>query len=153
MPATSNDLDGKVAIVTGGTSGMGAATVALLARHGARVVSTDVNVELGRSVADAVGADFVEQDVSDRAGWIVLREQVAAACGRLDVMVNNAGIVTANPVDQLDLATWDLVIGINLTGVVLGCHHTIESHAGEPRRLVRVDHQHRVHDRHRGDPQ
>ena len=52
---------------------MGAATVALLAGHGARVVSTDVSVELGRSVAQAAGAEFVEQDVSDRAGWSVRR--------------------------------------------------------------------------------
>jgi NAD(P)-dependent dehydrogenase (short-subunit alcohol dehydrogenase family) len=121
----AGELEGKVAVVTGGASGMGAATVELLAAEGARVVSTDVSVESGRRVADACGATFVEQDVSDAAGWESLKALVTGEFGRLDVMVNNAGIIVSNPIDEFDLAQWQKVIGVNLTGVALGCHFAI----------------------------
>ena len=122
---TSNTLDGKVAIVTGGASGMGAATVALFAASGARVICTDVDVDKGEAVASATGARFVRQDVSDPEGWNALRVLVAADYGRLDVMVNNAGIIVNNPIDEFDLALWQRVIGINLNGPVFGCHFAI----------------------------
>jgi 3(or 17)beta-hydroxysteroid dehydrogenase len=124
MSATSSDLTGRVAVVTGGASGMGAATVGLLAANGVRVVATDVS-EVGREVADRHGAHFVEQDVSDPATWTSLRNFISETYGRLDIMVNNAGIIVANPIDQLDLALWHQVIGVNLTGTALGCQFAI----------------------------
>lgn len=119
-------LDGKVCVVTGGASGMGAATVALFRRHGALVVATDVDDARGRDVADATGAEFRHQDTSRPDEWEALAAHVSATYGRLDVMVNNAGIIVNNPIDDFDLDQWNRVIGINLTGVVLGCRTAVE---------------------------
>lgn len=121
-----------MAVVTGGASGIGAATVELLASHGARVVATDVNVDAGREVAARHGAVFVEQDVSDPGGWESLRALMTGSYGRLDVMVNNAGIIVSNPIDEFDLAAWQKVIGVNLTGMALGCHFAIGLMRGNP---------------------
>lgn len=122
---TANTLDGKVAIVTGGASGMGAATVALFAEQGARVICTDVDVDKGQAVAAATGARFVRQDVSDQSSFAELGRIIGDDYGRLDVMVNNAGIIVNNPIDEFDVALWQRVIGINLNGPVFGCHFAI----------------------------
>lgn len=119
-------LVGKVCVVTGGASGMGAATVALFRRHGGVVVVTDVDEARGEAVAAATGAEFRHQDTSEPGGWEALAEHVAITHGRLDVLVNNAGIVVDNPIDEFDLALWERVIGINLTGVALGCRAAVE---------------------------
>jgi 3(or 17)beta-hydroxysteroid dehydrogenase len=129
---TDRSLEGKVAVVTGGASGMGAATVALFAQAGALVVVTDVDVAKGEAVAAAAGARFVRQDVSRADEWDALRALVLGDYGRLDVMVNNAGIIVNNPIDQFDLELWHRVIGINLTGPVLGCHFAVEVMSANP---------------------
>jgi 3(or 17)beta-hydroxysteroid dehydrogenase len=122
------DIDGQspVALVTGGASGIGAGTVHLLADHGMRVISTDVATEQGQDVADAAGARFVHHDVSDQAAWAEVADVVRQHYGRLDVLVNNAGIVGSNPIGEFDLEAWQRTIGVNLTGTALGCHSAIE---------------------------
>ncbi len=119
------ELDGKVAIVTGGASGIGAATVRRLTADGATVVSTDVQVDAGAAVADEVGATFVEHDVRDDAGWRRVVDDAVAAHGRLDVVVNNAGMVGSSNIEHVELDAWQRVLDVNLTGVMLGCQHAV----------------------------
>jgi NAD(P)-dependent dehydrogenase (short-subunit alcohol dehydrogenase family) len=118
-------LAGKVAVVTGGASGIGAATVAAFAAEGAKVLATDVQVAKGKAVAAEFGAAFLEHDVSDPSDWQRVADAVAQQFGRLDIMFNNAGISGGQTVEQVDLETWNRVIAINLTGVMLGSQTAI----------------------------
>src|SRR5512139_907664 len=95
-------LLGKVAIVTGGASGIGAATARLFAQHGASVVLTDSNASLGRSVEKEIAAAggtavFAEQDVRNEAQWAAIVAQAEKAYGRLDILCNIAGISGRDP--------------------------------------------------------
>lgn len=119
-------LDGKVAVVTGGASGMGAATVRRFVAEGADVLATDINVEQGEAAARAAGAIFLKHDVASAAGWAAVMRMVEEKFGRLDAVMNNAGIVVRKNIEEVDLETWDRIIGINLTGVMLGCQHGIK---------------------------
>ena len=121
----SGQLEGKVAIVTGGASGIGAATVERFVQEGAKVLSTDVQEGLGQSVADEVGAMFMAQDVSDPEAWDRVMAKIQSEYGRLDILVNNAGIVIGKNIEDVDLESWHHLLGINLTGVMLGCQKAI----------------------------
>ena len=124
-------LDGKVAIVTGGASGIGAATSRLFAQQGmAGVVVTDTNESLGQSVADAINADggraiFAPLDVIDEARWIEIVSLAEATFGRLDVTVNNAGMPSRKMVEDTSVEEWDRAHAVNGTGVFLGTKHSI----------------------------
>jgi 3(or 17)beta-hydroxysteroid dehydrogenase len=121
----SGRLEGKVAIVTGGASGIGAATVKRFVEEGAKVLSTDVQVALGQSAAVEAGALFLTQDVSDRQGWDQIMAETRREFGRLDILVNNAGIVIGKNIEDVDLESWHHLLAINLTGVMLGCQKAI----------------------------
>lgn len=121
----SGQLEGKVAIVTGGASGIGAATVERFVQEGAKVLSTDVQEGLGQSVADEVGAMFMAQDVSDPEEWDRVMAKIQSEYGRLDILVNNAGIVIGKNIEDVDLESWHHLLDINLTGVMLGCQKAI----------------------------
>lgn len=125
-------LEGKVAVVTGGASGIGAATVRRLRAEGVEVISTDVQTDLGAEVAAEVGATFLEQDVSDPESWEAVVATATDVHGRLDLMVNNAGITGRGSVEDVDLDTWHRILGINLTGVMLGCRHAIGAMRNNP---------------------
>src|ERR1043165_9577704 len=100
----SEELSGQVAIVTGGASGIGAATAALLAEAGAAVIVADLN-----AAKDGVGR-FVQHDVTAEASWQALLADVLKREGRLDIVVNNAGISGgAGSVESTDVATWQRV--------------------------------------------
>jgi len=120
-------LEDKVAIVTGAASGIGRGCAELLAREGARVVLTDVNEELGREVAKAIGGDavFVRHDVSDEQSWRAVIDATLARFGRLDVLVNNAGIILVADVESTTVEQWRRVMAVNAEGVFLGCKHAI----------------------------
>ena len=125
-------LDGRFALVTGGTSGIGAATVRELLAHGARVMIAGIEDAAGAAMADALcsahgagAARYVHADVA-------LQEHVAAmvaateqAYGRLDVLVNNAGIGNFGETPELEPQQWDRVIGVNLTSVFYACKYAI----------------------------
>jgi NAD(P)-dependent dehydrogenase (short-subunit alcohol dehydrogenase family) len=127
-------LEGKVAIVTGGASGFGAATCRFFAREGMQgVVIADINDVLGRQVAQEIEASgghacFVKLDVTDESQW---REAVAATVGRygrLDVTVNNAGLSvpeSRKKVEETTLEVWNQMHAVNVTGVFLGTKHSI----------------------------
>jgi NAD(P)-dependent dehydrogenase (short-subunit alcohol dehydrogenase family) len=121
-------LDGKVALITGGGSGMGRVASSLFAREGARVALTDVNDEAGVQAAKEIQASggeslFVHADVSREDD---AREMVRAAIeafGRLDVLYNNAGVMLAEDgsIDATDESVWDRTLAINVKGVAFGC--------------------------------
>ena len=120
------DLDGAVAVVTGGASGIGRATALELARRGARAVAiADLNdtrldetvVELERLGARPlpVHCDVAKDDDVER-----LRDETLAAFGHVDVVMNNAGVALLGPPDTLSMAEWDWILQINLYGVIRG---------------------------------
>lgn len=114
-------VDGKVAIVTGGASGLGEADARLLAGEGAAVVLTDINEEAGQEVAAEIGAEFVRQDVSEEASWPVLVDHVVERYGGLDVLVNNAGIAVIADVLHTTTEVWRRTLGVHLDATFFGC--------------------------------
>jgi 3(or 17)beta-hydroxysteroid dehydrogenase len=117
----SGELSGQVAIVTGGASGIGEAAAALLAEQGAAVIVADV--QEGKPGP----ARFVQHDVASEPAWQALLADVLAKEGRLDIVVNNAGI-SGGPgnVENTPVETWQKVNAINSEGVFLGCKYAIE---------------------------
>lgn len=125
-------LKGKTAIVTGGASGIGAAIVKRFSEEGAHVLSTDVQIDLGESVAIDAGATFVRQDVANPDDWANVMERAQSDSGRLDILVNNAGIVIGKSIEDVDLDSWHHLLEINLTGVMLGCQSAIRAMKTNP---------------------
>jgi len=115
-------LNDKIAIVTGGASGLGAGIAQRFVEEGALTIITDINPE-GEAVAERLGAEFLTQDVSAERSWVDTIDEVLSRFGRLDVLVNNAGIFSSSPVDETQLEDWQRVMDVNLTGVFLGCKH------------------------------
>jgi len=113
-------LDGRVAIVTGGARGQGAAEGKLFVEEGATVFVTDVLADDGAKTAAEIGATFVEHDVTDPAQWSALVDRVVGEHGRLDVLINNAGILRWQRMLATPLESWNEVIAVNQTGVFLG---------------------------------
>jgi 3(or 17)beta-hydroxysteroid dehydrogenase len=123
-------LAGKVALVSGGASGMGRSESEIFAREGARVVVADVLEAEGKQVADKIvsgggQARFVKLDVTSEAEWDAAVKATVGAFGTLDVLVNNAGISGTYDSDMLSSAAWDKVMSVNAKGVFLGMKHVI----------------------------
>ncbi|PQA73002.1 SDR family NAD(P)-dependent oxidoreductase [Brucella oryzae] len=123
-------FDGKVAIVTGGASGIGEATVRAFVREGANVVIADYS-EHGQQLANELAgrterAIFVKTDVTDTKAVQALIAKTVETYGRLDIMFANAGIAADGPIDELDEAVWQKTIDINLTGVYLCDKYAID---------------------------
>lgn len=118
-------VDGKVAIVTGGASGLGEADARLLAAEGARVVLTDINEEAGQEIAADVGGEFVCQDVSDEESWSALVDGVMNRHGRLDVLVNNAGIAVIANIERTTTEVWRRTLAVHLDGTFFGCRAAV----------------------------
>lgn len=128
----SDRLVGKVAIVTGGASGIGEACARRFAAEGARVVVTDLQVDKGSAVAAAVGGCFMAHEVSDEDQWRQVIAQTLHLEGRLDILVNNAGIIGGGDVETCDLENWNRVLAVNVTGTMLGCKHAIPAMKANP---------------------
>lgn len=126
-------VEGKVALVTGGASGIGAASAQLLAREGARVVATDLQVEKGEAVVAGIveeGGDavFIEHDVTDETSWEAVMAGVLDRHGRLNILLNSAGILNdLVPLEETSLASWRRVMTVNLDGTFLGVKHGIRT--------------------------
>lgn len=125
------DLSGKVAMVTGCASGIGAATVNRLRADGADVLGTDVN-EAGAGVCEQVGAAFAIQDVADTAAWQEIIQQAVVKFGRLDILVNNAGIVSGASIEDVSDEVWDRIYDINIKGTMAGCRAAIKAMKANP---------------------
>lgn len=121
-------VDGKVAIISGGARGMGASHARLLTAEGARVVVGDILDTDGESLADELGdaARYVHLDVTQPDQWEGAVATAVQSFGKLNVLVNNAGIVNGSPLQRFDLARWRQIIDVNLTGTFLGMRAVIE---------------------------
>lgn len=118
----SDELSGQVAIVTGGASGIGAASASLLEQAGARVIVADLH-----DAAAGGAGRFVRLDVASEDGWKALLADVLAREGRLDIMVNNAGISGGSgTVETTTVENWQRVQAVDSEGVFLGCKYAIE---------------------------
>ena len=113
----------KVAIVTGGPSGVGREDALLLAREGARVVITDVNVDAGQALAREIGdqALFVQHDIASEADWEAVIQTTTDRFGGVDILVNNAAILAQATIEETSLELWEKIQKINSTGYFLGC--------------------------------
>ncbi len=123
---------GKVVIVTGVASnpGIGRTTAITLGREGARLMVTDIDAdgadECARAIREAGGeAVSMQQDVTDEETWKAVIRETVGAFGRLDVLVNNAGIAVLQRVEEMSLKDWRRQIQVNLTSVFLGCKHAM----------------------------
>jgi NAD(P)-dependent dehydrogenase (short-subunit alcohol dehydrogenase family) len=122
-------LAGKVAIISGAASGMGAATARMFAREGAKVVIADMLAHEGQLVADAIGATarFETLDVTNEDNWASVVAATTHHFGKLDVLVNNAGISGSAEQDLYSTDAWHRIMAVNATGVFFGIKHAIPS--------------------------
>ena len=125
-------LDGKVALITGGASGMGMVAARLFVSEGAKVVLTDVADEQGEDVAEEIrsaggDATYVHADVSSEADAEAMVRRAVSTYGGLTVLYNNAGVMLAadGSVDTTDESIWDTTLAVNVKGVVHGCKYGI----------------------------
>ena len=123
-------LENKVALISGGARGMGAAEAKLFAREGAKVVIGDVLEDEGRQTEAQINESggeclFVGLDVTSESNWQEVVAATAARFGKLDILVNNAGIFRTEGVEETSEELWDQVMEINAKGVFLGTKHTI----------------------------
>ncbi len=116
-------LVGRVALVTGAASGLGRAISEAFIAEGARVAMTDIDVSEGERVAAQAGSSalFIQHDVASETGWNEAVARAIKAFGRLDTLVNNAGISLPGTIETLTLDAWDKTLAVDLTGVFLGC--------------------------------
>lgn len=126
-PVLTARLHRQVALVTGGASGIGKAIAQRLAVEGATVVIGDVQRELGKATAAAGGFTYLEQDVCDEAQWTGIVEAVERRFGRLNILVNNAGVLGSRDTtpETASLLDWRKVFAVNVEGIFLGCRAAI----------------------------
>ncbi|NDH40332.1 MAG: SDR family oxidoreductase [Gammaproteobacteria bacterium] len=116
----------KVIIVTGAASGLGLADATVLAREGARVIMTDINGDAGVNCANEIGATFITQDVSEEGSWSAVMAQVERDFGRLDGLVNNAGVAPIASIEDTTTEMWRQVLSIHLDATFWGCQSAIQ---------------------------
>src|SRR5215207_346714 len=138
-------LDGTVALVTGASSGIGAATALALAGHGAAVAvaarRTDRLEALVTAIAEGGGrALAIETDVTDQRQAIAAVERTAAELGRLDTVINNAGVMLLGPIVDAPTEEWDRMVALNVNGLLYVAHaaipHLLRAAANGPRRVA-----------------
>jgi len=125
----SGRLEGKVAIVTGGASGIGRATCELFAKEGAVVIVADIDLDGAHATAESIGsaATAFDLDVSSEAAWERLFAHCLETQNRTDILVNCAGTGRAGNFEDLSLEDWNAMVAVNLTGVFLGCKHGVKT--------------------------
>ncbi len=115
------DLEGKVAIITGGSSGIGKAIAERYVEEGMKVVIADVDEEKGNEVADEIGCRFMNCDVSSYENVEEVVESTVEEHGKLDVMVNNAGIGSTASIEEMEVDDYEQIRAVDLDGVMYGC--------------------------------
>ena len=132
-------LQNKVVLVTGAASGIGYAVAELFASEGARVFASDIQ---SPATPYSDGIETLALDVTSEEAWRVAVGAVIEKTGRLDVLVNNAGIIAYEPLAELEMQAWLRMIAVDQTGVFLGMREAVRADAAAK---VRLDHQHFVH--------
>ncbi len=124
-------IQGKVALITGGASGLGRETAKLFVAEGAKVAITDINEKAGQAVAQEIGPNcaFFRHDVTSEAEWQSVVKQTVDKFGGLHILVQSAGIGLSKTVVEIELEEWRKVHAIDLDGVFLGCKHAIPAMA------------------------
>jgi 3(or 17)beta-hydroxysteroid dehydrogenase len=132
--ATAGRLVGKVALITGAASGIGRATAALFHAEGAKVAATDLNEAGLKALGPDADLTLVQdadltlvQDVTDAPRWRAVVDEVVAAFGRLDILVNSAGIAVIGNIETTTLADWRKVNAVNAEGTFLGCREAVRA--------------------------
>jgi NAD(P)-dependent dehydrogenase (short-subunit alcohol dehydrogenase family) len=125
-------FEGRVALVTGGASGIGKATAKRIAEEGGSVVIADVQDAAGAAVAEEIErsggtASYVHLDVTDEEGWAAAVASTVEAYGGLDILVNNAGIGDTDPIEATSVDTWNKVVAVTQTSVFLGMKAAAEA--------------------------
>ena len=119
-------VDGKIALVTGGVSGIGLATAELLADEGAKVILSDLEEpRTGAAATLAQRCRFYKLDVTRENEWIGVADAIVSAFGRLDILVNSAGVSLLKDIEATTLDEWRHLMAVNLDGTFLGCKHAI----------------------------
>ncbi len=120
-------LDGKVALITGGASGIGESTAVRFAEEGAAVALSDLDFEGAQRVADSLAGDSMAliHDVTDEDAWISVTKEVIDRFGRLDILLNSAGVGDSTTVEETTYEDWKRVMAINADGTFLGCKHGV----------------------------
>ncbi|HEX4872064.1 MAG TPA: glucose 1-dehydrogenase [Nevskiaceae bacterium] len=136
----SQRLQDKVCVVTGAARGLGLAISEALLAEGARVLLTDLDAATGRSEAQRLGerAAFLAQDVTEPGGWEAVLDGAIARWGRLDVLVNNAGIAAIADVERESLAQWQRTLDVNLTAVFTGTQAAIARLKGRGGSIINI---------------
>jgi 3alpha(or 20beta)-hydroxysteroid dehydrogenase len=121
-------VDEKVALISGAARGMGASHARLLVAEGAKVVIGDILDDEGKALADELGAAarYVHLDVRDPEQWTAAAAAAVEEFGKLNVLVNNAGIVNYGPLKTFDLTKWQQILDVNVTGTLLGIQAVID---------------------------
>ncbi|ETW24952.1 glucose 1-dehydrogenase [Mycobacterium gastri] len=121
-------VDNKVALISGGARGMGASHARLLVAEGARVVIGDILDDDGRALAGELGpaARYVHLDVTQPGHWTAAVETAVGEFEKLDVLVNNAGIINYGPLKTFDLTKWQQILDVNVTGTLLGIQAVVD---------------------------
>ena len=118
-------LENKVAIVTGGAMGLGAADSTLFAKEGAKVILTDVASDKGQKLAEEIGATFMQQDVTDEERWKEVIAETIKLHGRLDILVNNAGIVEVGDPENQTTEEYRKTMAVHMDSTFFGCKYSI----------------------------
>ena len=125
IPSTTQSFENNVVIITGGADGIGLVTAQAFVQAGARVVLADVDVDKGEAARASLNSDnktlFIPTDVGDSDSVNTMVNQVKQAWSQVDVLVNNAAVALPGSVTDIDNATWQRVLNVNLTGVWRGC--------------------------------
>jgi NAD(P)-dependent dehydrogenase (short-subunit alcohol dehydrogenase family) len=120
-----NRLDGKIALISGASRGIGGETARLMAQAGASVVIGDVLDDRGHAIVAAITAaggeaQYVHLDVTREEDWIAAVNRATDAFGKLDILVNNAGVFVGKGIEEISIAEWNKLVAVNMTGVFLG---------------------------------
>jgi len=121
----SGRFAGKVALVTGGASGIGEGVATRMASMGCTVILTDIVQEQGQKTADRIGAQFHVHDVASESSWKSVISAIEQRHGRLNILVNNAGVYAAGSIETTELRTWNKIQEVNAGGIFLGCKYGI----------------------------
>lgn len=138
---TSTRLDGKVALISGGARGMGASHARAMVAHGAKVILGDILDADGEALAAELGdaAAYVHLDVTSREDWSAAVATALERFGKLNVLVNNAGIANFGTIGEYTSEQWDTIIAINLTGVFDGINAAVDAlKAGAPSSIINI---------------